>query len=469
MIRKINGGVNMKKILGIGVFLLLLLGIGYSAGVGYYAQKFQANTKFGSIDISNLTLEQAQKKIEEDINKKELTLLENGKELGRLSLAELNAKVNTKEVLEATYNSQDPQMWMFSFFGTTSYDNVLLNSIEIDSASLSTALNNLNIVNDNRIASQDAKIEYANGRGYYVEPEKTGNQLDLEKVKTMVVEGLQAGAQNIEVNTSYLAPKVTSDDEKITSLMTQIDKVANTKLTLTIAGQEVAITREQIMEWIHFDENNQVVISQEPVMEFLATLNEKYATYNKSRQFQSTLQGTVTVQPGTLGWSIDRESETEQIVADLLTGGEIKREPAIVGTGYNTGGDDIGSSYVEVDMTNQTMFIYIDGQQALSTPIVTGAIGSNTIPGAYSVWNKEENAVLRGTRVQSGTDYEQPVSFWLPFDDTGQGIHDANWQSSFGGEAYLYSGSQGCINTPPDVMPRVFELVSLGMPVIVFQ
>ena len=144
-------------------------------------------------------------------------------------------------------------------------------------------------------------------------------------------------------------------------------------------------------------------------------------------------------------------------------------EPAIVGTGYNTGGDDIGSSYVEVDMTNQTMFIYIDGQQALSTPIVTGAIGSNTIPGAYSVWNKEENAILRGTRVQSGTDYEQPVSFWLPFDDTGQGIHDANWQSSFGGEAYLYSGSQGCINTPPDVMPRVFELVSLGMPVIVFQ
>ena len=56
----------------------------------------------------------------------------------------------------------------------------------------------------------------------------------------------------------------------------------------------------------------------------------------------------------------------------------------------------------------------------------------------------------------------------MPFDDTGQGIHDASWQASFGGDAYLTAGSLGCINTPPDVMAQVFNTVEVGTPVIIF-
>ena len=115
------------------------------------------------------------------------------------------------------------------------------------------------------------------------------------------------------------------------------------------------------------------------------------------------------------------------------------------------------------------MYVYIDGVAVISTPIVTGQIGTNTVPGAYAIWNMESPSELTGFNPRTGVDYVQPVSYWLAFDYTGQGIHDANWQPTFGGDAYLTNGSLGCINTPPDIMAQVYENVYIGIPIILFQ
>lgn len=461
----------MKKALIFGLLTLVVLGLAYGSGIGYYAEKFQANTSFGNIDISNLSLAEAQERIEADINQQTVTMTENGKELGTFSMADLNAQVNTQAFLESSYNNQDPTQWLMGFFTSVEYDNVLMNHIRIDDAAIESALANVGISNEGRIAAQDATIDYAEGRGYFVVPEEKGTQLDIEKIKELVVAGIQSGSSSVEINETYSHPEVTAEDEKITGVMAQIDKISNTKITLTIAGSEEVIPKEMILDWMYFDDNNQVVFDEVMIHEWLATLNDKYATFDDVRQFASTLRGTVEVPAGTLGWSIDREGETQAIAADLYAGVDVTREPAIVGTGYAnalSGESDIGKSYVEVDMVNQMMYVYVDGARVIETPIVTGQVGTSTVPGAYSVWNKETDTELKGFNDHTGVDYVQPVSFWIPFDDTGQGIHDANWQPSFGGDIYLTNGSLGCINTPPGIMAQVFEHVTLGMPVIVF-
>lgn len=48
------------------------------------------------------------------------------------------------------------------------------------------------------------------------------------------------------------------------------------------------------------------------------------------------------------------------------------------------------------------------------------------------------------------------------------GIHDADWRREFGGEIYRTNGSHGCINTPPEVMSELYELVEIGTPVVTF-
>lgn len=458
----------MKKVVAIIAVLLLLIGLGYGAGIGYYADRFQANTKFGAVDISNMTFEQAKAKIESDIHSKNITIVENGKEIGKLSISDLKPQLNTDAALKKTYHSQDPVKWIMGFFSTDTHQHELMESMKIDEKALTEQLGAIGLGNAQRIAAEDAKIDYANDKGYFVQPEKMGNQLDLEIVKKSIIEGLQTGVTTTEVNTAYLQPEITSTHESITKVMNQIDHIASTKITLQIAGEEEVIPREKIVEWLYFDDVNDLVVDQTKVVEYVSTLNDKYATYNKPRQFQSTLQGTVTVQPGTLGWSIDSDEESSQIIRDLTKGGEIKRETYVVGSGYGQSGNDIGNSYVEVDVANQMMFIYVDGQQVLSTPIVTGRPGTDTVVGAYAVWDKKTPSVLKGFNPHTNKEYEQPVDYWMPFDATGQGIHDASWQASFGGEAHLSSGSLGCINTPPHIMPQVFEYVQLGMPVIVF-
>ena len=73
----------------------------------------------------------------------------------------------------------------------------------------------------------------------------------------------------------------------------------------------------------------------------------------------------------------------------------------------------------------------------------------------------QRDAVLRGA------DYATPVSYWMPFNG-GEGIHDANWRSSFGGQIYKTNGSHGCLNMPPSVAAQIYSVVSTGYPVLVY-
>ena len=78
----------------------------------------------------------------------------------------------------------------------------------------------------------------------------------------------------------------------------------------------------------------------------------------------------------------------------------------------------------------------------------------------------KRNAVL-GTLDTMG--YETPVKYWMPFNGN-VGIHDADgWRSKYGGEIYRTNGSHGCINTPEEAAKTIYETVSIGTAVIVYD
>ena len=59
------------------------------------------------------------------------------------------------------------------------------------------------------------------------------------------------------------------------------------------------------------------------------------------------------------------------------------------------------------------------------------------------------------------------VQYWMPF-VYGQGLHDASWQSSFGGDAYKTRGSHGCVNLPPDEASIIYNTIEGGYPIILY-
>ncbi len=121
------------------------------------------------------------------------------------------------------------------------------------------------------------------------------------------------------------------------------------------------------------------------------------------------------------------------------------------------------SEILEIDMTEQKMYYYADGELVIETDVVTGNTGRRmgTPAGVNYVYNKQRNRVLRGEG------YASPVKYWVPVKGA-IGIHDANWRSEFGGEIYKTNGSHGCINTPTEIMSQLYDAVEIGTPVIMF-
>ncbi len=65
-------------------------------------------------------------------------------------------------------------------------------------------------------------------------------------------------------------------------------------------------------------------------------------------------------------------------------------------------------------------------------------------------------------------EYESKVSYWMPFKGNSVGLHDATWQSAFGGQRYAQGfGSHGCINLPLSAAEALYGMIEPGDVVVV--
>ena len=126
----------------------------------------------------------------------------------------------------------------------------------------------------------------------------------------------------------------------------------------------------------------------------------------------------------------------------------------------------IVSDAIFVSIDHQIVTQIKDGKLLCQGECVTGLAGVMDTPkGAYSIYKMAKDYTLRGKNLD-GTSYAQPVSYWMPFYE-GYGLHDATWQPSFGGTAYMTRGSHGCVNLPLSLAKTIFNRAYVGYPVYV--
>ena len=119
--------------------------------------------------------------------------------------------------------------------------------------------------------------------------------------------------------------------------------------------------------------------------------------------------------------------------------------------------------YVEVDIDNQHLYYYKNGNLVLDSDFVSGNYGTNdTNKGVHRLMYKTKNATLRGRN------YASFVYYWMPFNTDGEGFHDATWRNKFGGEIYKGNGSHGCVNMPLDKAKELYNLIENDTIVIVY-
>ncbi len=251
----------------------------------------------------------------------------------------------------------------------------------------------------------------------------------------------------------------------------QIKEFQDCRIVYRFGEEEVPVDASVVCDWMAVDEEGNYLTDEqgrllpedEKIEAFVDRLADEYDTLGGTRSFLTTRGETITVEGGIYGNQIDREAEKAYLKQAFRDRAEEVHVPSYLQMGWAEGKNDIGDTYIEVDMTEQMMYYYQDGKLEIETPIVTGNTGRRmgTPAGVNYVYGKARNRILQGPG------YASHVNFWMPVKGN-IGIHDASWRSEYGGEIYKTGGSHGCINTPYDAMSQLYDMAEVGTPVVMF-
>lgn len=457
--------INGKGLLYAGGVLLLTLLVVYMALSFYYYKHFFYNTTINSVKISNMTVNQVENAVNEQAETYSLTLEERNDESEQIMGKDIGLHIEFDGELAALLEKQNGFAWPLTLF--KSQDLTLNTMTEYDEALLQTQFDKLNCFNEeNAIDPVNASLSEYGANGYEIVPESQGTLVKKDKLFEVIEKSILSLEPTISLEKEgcYEEPQITSDSADLKKAMDEMNKVAGAEITYQFGDKTEVLKGDQINKWLSVDDEFNVKLDTDGIKEFVDYIGKTYNTFGKVRTFKTSYGNELQISGGDYGWWLDRATEVSDLTELIKNGEKITREPAYFQTAQQYGDDDIGSTYVEVNLSAQHLFFYKDGSLLVDADIVSGNVSKNygTPVGTYPIQYTQNNATL------VGEDYSTPVSYWMPF-NKNIGLHDASWRGSFGKDIYLTRGSHGCINMPPTAAKTVFENVKRGIPVIVYQ
>ncbi len=309
----------------------------------------------------------------------------------------------------------------------------------------------------------NARYELVDG-AYAVIPDEAGTQPVKEAVYKVVEEAVSELEEEVSIDQEgcYTVAAIRSDDHILNETVNNLNKYCGTKIHFDFGDNSEVLDGNIIKDWITLD-GTQVSFDESNVKGYVDGLAKRHDTFGLKREFTTSKGKKITVSGGDYGWWTDRPSTTEEITNAIKSTYVGDMEPVYFGRAMVHGDSDIGPDYVEVDLDEQHVYLYKDGQLVTETDCVSGKAvnGSSTPEGTYGITYKERDAEL------VGENYSSAVKYWMPFNGN-VGLHDAPWRKQFGGEIYINSGSHGCVNLPSEAAKIIFDNVVKGEPVIVY-
>jgi len=344
--------------------------------------------------------------------------------------------------------------------------------VKIDRDLLDKELDN-SILCDSKLAKepQNAYIDEYDDKikGYAIKAGNPGNILDKNLVEKVIIKYVENGVDvdlankiviNLEEEDCYKKSLVSVDNAKLMGLKNKADKMVSAEIIYDWNGTRVNVDGSVISDWVEIKDDD-VILKEDEVADYVSRMADANDTFGKPMKFRTSLGKNITIQRGDYGWKTNVTKETEALINDIKNGVTVNKEPEYKYKGYAKGQNDVGKSYVEVDLSNQHVYLYLKGKMVLETDCVSGNIaqGHKTPEGIYGITYKAPNATLRGPG------YASFVYYWMPYCG-GVGLHDATWRNKFGGDIYKTGGSHGCVNLPKSAAKQIYESVETNFPVV---
>lgn len=454
--------VKLVKIRGRWAILLcLLILVSTLIGICYFVKThFLPGTEIEGISCEFLTIEEAIERVNYEQAQKKVKLSFCDGTTYQVSAKELGVRINDEYIHDIfkKQHSDFKEERKYSVDGFISIENEKLRKFLEQIPELQK---------ENMIEPQDAYIIW-DEINFSINSEVLGNVIDFEEATNLALEVLQNQGNVIDFSTiTDVNPKTFTED--LTNKRDELNSILNSSINFELFdGSIVSLNSEIIKNWFYQDKNGNYEFDIENgVSEFVSNLALQVYNVNSSYQFKATdLEDSIEVNiPREMWVQLDYEKEIAEIKTLLGSSEIINLTPIYDGKPFS----EMLTSYVEVDIARQHIWIYIDGTLYLDTDCVTGNVRDNcdTPTGIFLLLNKNEDAVLRGTN-KDGSTYSTPVEYWMRF-YKGCGFHDAWWRSQFGGNIYQTNGSHGCINMPPEKAAQMYKIIDNTMPIIIYN
>ena len=452
------------KILEIEIFICIVIIILIAVSIGIFGnQLLKIGTYINGIDCSFLNISNASEKLTKTMNNSVITLIFAEDKSYTCLGAFFEFELESKNALNDIILKQ-------SLGENENYTYKIENLYKINEENLKEYLSSLSVFKESNMKEpENAYLEYdEEAKKMVIKPEKYGNTIKLDEAINYMITALKNGETTINfTGITDITPEIVSTDEKLKAAQEEINNILSTKITYKLYNDETyALDSDTMKDWVVKNDDGYYSIDLDNnVTNFVDELNKKARYLLTSTEFNATDLGKINISFGRKTYvELNKEEEIKRIKEQLGDGKEHTFD-AIYNSLPNYTNID---TYVELDLTRQRVWMYVDGNCIVNTPCVTGNVagGYSTPVGIYHLTYKTTDTYLEGYN-SDGSKYKSHVNFWMPFNG-GIGFHDAAWRSRFGGTIYLTNGSHGCVNLPYSAAKTLYNNINTSMPIILY-
>lgn len=449
--------MNKKKI---ALITFIVVAVIYVVGIVMFNNRIVPNTNLGQMNLSMVKFAELKTKVDEEF--KNETLKISDEVLGEVeaSVAELGASIESEKLATDIKADQNSLIWPFEIAAKSDFE--LKDYITVDQEILESKLDKQGYFEtEGRTLANPAALELnANTNNYEVVEATAGTVIDPDKLIEQVSSALYSLEPTIDTKESYATAKNNVDE--LTKQAEMLNQRINREVTMEIGEDVIEVPQSLVAEALYINDEGEVDIDGSGIYSYLYDASLTYDTAEVGFGYRTVTESNV-------------DPAYEEIEAGLLS----DKNAPVVGVATIDDQEDTfkptkktdEETYIEINISQQVMWVFKDGELLVQTPVVTGsqADGWDTPVGEYTIIDKETDKVLDGSTV--GYDYLVPVNYWMRLTNSGIGIHDIDWLNSDNAwdsrDVYELQGSHGCINVPNDIMATVYNNIPVGTPVYV--
>jgi hypothetical protein len=457
-------------IVGIVVGVLVL---SYAAAAVFFNSHFGFNTSIDNEDCTFRTAEQVEVILSDKVDRYSMTIEGRDAIKKTIKAQDVGLTYVSDGQVQELLADQHPLLWITRLFRDPDAVSTKA-SVELDTAKLKRTIDKFNLFDEEKMRIPvDAYAEFKDSR-YVVHPEDPGSTFDETETRAVIHDELLALAEELDLSEAgcYTTPRIYANNPDLHAEVEAYNQYVPFSITYTFGDKTEVLDALTTIDWVVYDESGTGAVSEEALLAWVRDFGSRHDTVGTERSFKTAAGEDATVAGGTYGWEVDEEAEIEAIWAALANHTGETREPIYVQgavTYADPGQPEWGTTYIELDLTNQHMYYLVDGEIVFDAPVVTGSPypARATPPGVYSILEMLSPATLKGEIQSNGKpEYVTKVSYWMRMTWAGHGFHDATWQPWFGGDRYTYAGSHGCINMSYGSAQTLYGILEVGTPVV---